>query len=194
MCISFKSCSFFLAWSKRNVFNLFIIKCYKPPINVSRAKTICQHMFMSTQSRQLRRKLNISRPNRTRAPWAPIRTSLAHLPYDLAKRIFENTAFNLRFTFDLQVHLFSYPWNTKLIIGNTPRAIIAEAKVLMNTDSCLLCSKLLGNGESIDKLSSGCWNILNGFLRAVGPSANSSKWALFQLPSLLKIVFALKSI
>lgn len=81
------------------------------------------------------------------------------------------------------------------LVCNTPRAINADVKVLRNANVCVLRSHLSnwprGNSESD---SSGCRNTLNGFLWAVGPSANSSKWALFLLLSLLRITFAVKSI
>lgn len=184
-----------LAWSDRNVFNLFIIKCYKPPINVSRAKTICQHMFMSTQSRQLRRKLNISRPDRTRATRSSDPDVTGTFATWLCKKDFRNRK-RKRSTF-VSPLIFKYIYlalNESWAILQGP--LPPKPRYLGTQIHAFYVLSIWprGNGESVDKLSSGCRNVLNGFLRAVGPSANSSKWALFQLPSQLRFVFAVKSI
>lgn len=42
--------------------SLFTIKCYKPHIIVSRAASICQHMFVSKQSGHLWWRLNTDKP------------------------------------------------------------------------------------------------------------------------------------
>lgn len=129
-----------------------------------RAKTICQHIFMSTQSRQNWRKLNISRP--------PERCSGRHCHIcdeSLQKRTLVNTvwALHLCSTFDLQVYQISYPWNMKEITGNATKSIIADAKVLRNINLSFLCSHLSNwpCGNSVSD-SRGCRNILRGFLWA----------------------------
>ena len=48
--------------TRRKKKSLFTIKCYKPHIIVSRAASICQHMFVSKQSGHLWWRLNTDKP------------------------------------------------------------------------------------------------------------------------------------